>query len=135
VEWDTQVEDGRYVKVPGRPEHNWVWSPQGVVDMHWPERWAYLLFAQDSTQAFTLPLTEYLKNRLWEVLYREELYYQAHGQYAASLDALSVAAEPSLDGHPAHLSLEATAHTFKAFISSPDVKGTWSIDPNGNLER
>ena len=26
-------------------EDNWVWSPQGIVDMHVPERWGYLNFA------------------------------------------------------------------------------------------
>jgi len=25
-------------------ENNWVWSPQGIVDMHVPERWGYLRF-------------------------------------------------------------------------------------------
>jgi len=44
VQWDLTVVDGRYQKVPGRSEHNWVWSPQGVVDMHQPERWGYLFF-------------------------------------------------------------------------------------------
>ncbi len=29
----------------GRPrEENWVWTPQGVVNMHVPERWGYLTF-------------------------------------------------------------------------------------------
>ena len=29
----------------GKPkEDNWVWSPQGLVDMHVPERWGYLRF-------------------------------------------------------------------------------------------
>ncbi|MCB9846283.1 MAG: carbohydrate-binding family 9-like protein [Phycisphaeraceae bacterium] len=44
VEWDLRVEDGRYVKIPGRPEHNWVWSPMGLVDMHLPERWGEVEF-------------------------------------------------------------------------------------------
>lgn len=26
------------------PEFNWVWSPQGVIDMHIPEKWGYLKF-------------------------------------------------------------------------------------------
>ena len=28
-----------------RDEHNWVWSPQGVIDMHRPERWGYVQFS------------------------------------------------------------------------------------------
>ena len=31
---------------PSQPEEdNWVWSPQGRVDMHQPEHWGYLQFA------------------------------------------------------------------------------------------
>ena len=31
----------------GQPkEDNWVWSPQGIVDMHVPERWGYLNFVR-----------------------------------------------------------------------------------------
>ncbi|MCX7800327.1 MAG: carbohydrate-binding family 9-like protein [Fimbriimonadales bacterium] len=48
VEWDATVRNGRYAKVPGRPEHNWVWSPQGVIDMHRPEKWGYVQFTSKS---------------------------------------------------------------------------------------
>jgi hypothetical protein len=50
VEWDLRAEGEGYVKVTdpatGRPraEHNWVWSPQGMVDMHQPERWGFVEF-------------------------------------------------------------------------------------------
>ncbi|WP_299499849.1 carbohydrate-binding family 9-like protein, partial [Mucilaginibacter sp.] len=42
VEWDTKVINGNYVKLTDSagkilPEHNWVWSPQGIVNMHYPE--------------------------------------------------------------------------------------------------
>jgi hypothetical protein len=51
VEWDTEVVDGEYVKcrnAEGRPlpEHNWVWSPQGVINMHIPEKWGILKFTK-----------------------------------------------------------------------------------------
>ncbi|HQI44441.1 MAG TPA: hypothetical protein PK949_10040, partial [Dysgonamonadaceae bacterium] len=50
VEWHTNIENGKYVKkkdpVSGKPlpEENWVWSPQGVVDMHRPEMWGFVHF-------------------------------------------------------------------------------------------
>lgn len=44
VQWRHQIVDGRYRKVPDTPEDNWVWSPQGVVDMHRPDRWGLLQF-------------------------------------------------------------------------------------------
>ncbi len=43
VEWATEVLAGKYSKLPGK-EDNWVWSPQGVVDMHRPETWGVLKF-------------------------------------------------------------------------------------------
>lgn len=45
VEWDVEIVDGMYVKVAGRPEHNWVWSPQGQIDMHQPEHWGRVEFS------------------------------------------------------------------------------------------
>lgn len=46
VQWDLEVVDGAYRKVEGRPEHNWVWSPQGLVDMHVPLRWGWFEFVE-----------------------------------------------------------------------------------------
>ncbi len=44
VEW--QIEEGApsYRKVAGKPEDNWVWSPQGLINMHVPDRWGYVQF-------------------------------------------------------------------------------------------
>jgi hypothetical protein len=44
VEWQVRVVDGKYEKVPGTKEDNWVWSPQGVVNMHVPEKWGVVRF-------------------------------------------------------------------------------------------
>jgi hypothetical protein len=44
VEWRVEIRDGKYVKVPGLKEDNWVWSPQGLIDMHVPEMWGYVRF-------------------------------------------------------------------------------------------
>lgn len=48
VEWQTEVRDGRYVKTPGKKEDNWVWSPQGLINMHVPDRWGYARFSGES---------------------------------------------------------------------------------------
>lgn len=45
VEWRHQIVDGRSTRVPNTPEDNWIWSPQGVIDMHRPQRWGYVHFA------------------------------------------------------------------------------------------
>jgi hypothetical protein len=53
VDWPLEVVDARYRRAvePSpenrHPESNWVWSPQGVVDMHIPERWGVVRFVSD----------------------------------------------------------------------------------------
>ena len=39
---------------PGEHEANWVWSPQGVINMHVPEKWGYLNFT--GKQALLVPI-------------------------------------------------------------------------------
>ena len=43
VEWAVDVVEGKYRKLK-KPEDNWVWTPQGVIDMHQPEHWGCLKF-------------------------------------------------------------------------------------------
>ncbi len=53
VQWEHDLIDNRYYrkKENGKylPENNWVWSPQAVINMHLPEHWGYIEFA-DSPQ-------------------------------------------------------------------------------------
>ena len=59
VQWRHQVVDDRYLRIPPHgtplaeslnpeeqehPEDNWVWSPQGAVNMHLPDRWGEVEF-------------------------------------------------------------------------------------------
>ncbi|MCB9857739.1 MAG: carbohydrate-binding family 9-like protein [Phycisphaerales bacterium] len=44
VEWRHQAVDGKYQRMPDSKEDNWVWSPQGVIDMHRPRHWGYVRF-------------------------------------------------------------------------------------------
>jgi len=44
VEWRHEIVEGQYRKVPKTKEDNWVWSPQGAINMHIPERWGRVRF-------------------------------------------------------------------------------------------
>ena len=62
VHWEFEVINGRYQrkKDPAGKflsEYNWVWSPQGVINMHEPEHWGYVYFSDGSTanEAISLP--------------------------------------------------------------------------------
>ena len=43
VQWRHEVDQGRYMKVDA-PEDNWVWTPQGTINMHVPGHWGYVEF-------------------------------------------------------------------------------------------
>lgn len=46
VQWKLIVADGSYSKAPNTKEDNWVWSPQGLVNMHVPEKWGRVRFVR-----------------------------------------------------------------------------------------
>ena len=39
VQWALATDVGKYIKIEGHSPDNWVWSPQGLVNMHYPEKW------------------------------------------------------------------------------------------------
>jgi hypothetical protein len=104
VQWQTDVVDGRYVKrvAPGSgkplPENNWVWSPQGAVDMHMPERWGYVQFsgrtAGAEAEAFTTDPDEAVTWELRRLYYRQRRYFSTHHRYAATPAALAEVGTP-----------------------------------------
>jgi WD40 repeat protein/tRNA A-37 threonylcarbamoyl transferase component Bud32 len=92
VEWRTDVVDGKYVKVPHRREDNWVWSPQGVVDMHRPETWGYVQFstADPGTAPFRPDPAGPAKHLLHRIYYAQRAFHEEHGSYAKSLAELGL---------------------------------------------
>jgi hypothetical protein len=43
VQWALAIPNGVYEKLD-MPERNWVWSPQGLINMHYPEMWGVVEF-------------------------------------------------------------------------------------------
>ncbi|QRR04183.1 carbohydrate-binding family 9-like protein [Dyadobacter sandarakinus] len=57
VNWRHETDkDGRYMRSRNAetnkvlPEYNWVWSPQGIINMHYPEYWGYLHFKAEKAR-------------------------------------------------------------------------------------
>ncbi len=52
VNWDFELVEDKYSrkKINDKflPEYNWVWSPQGIINMHVPENWGFLKFSYDN---------------------------------------------------------------------------------------
>ena len=98
VQWHVDVNDGKYVKrqdsKTGKPlpEENWVWSPQGAINMHMPERWGYVQFssaiAGGVRAEFGEDPNERVKWALRRLYYRQRQYRAANGRYASDPAAL-----------------------------------------------
>jgi hypothetical protein len=120
VERRHEVKGGKYFKVKGRREDNWVWSPQGVIDMHRPETWGYVQFstARPGKATFRPDAAGPAKHLLHRIYYAQKRYYKEHRRYARTLAELGLAGltDASL-ARP--LAIEAGGNHFRA---SADVR-------------
>ncbi len=92
VEWQHQIVGGKYQKVPKTKEDNWVWSPQGVVDMHRPELWGYVQFAgaAENPVKLTPDFAGPARHRLLQIYHAQNDYKKANGKYAADVRDLGL---------------------------------------------
>lgn len=140
VNWDFQIEDGIYQRkkdVEGKllHEYNWVWSPQGVVNMHEPEKWGYVYFSSKevgSKDTFTIPQDDSVKNELYKLYRAQKSYFQKHKTWATSIDSLTSKAiiinhktlQPTLENH---------ATGYNISVKSPFTYTTLIIKENGKI--
>jgi hypothetical protein len=117
VEWPIQIAGGAYAKPSGAHEDNWVWSPQGVVNMHRPETWGYVQFTsgRPGTVAFVPDVSLPARRWLHEVYYAEREYRQQHQRWATSLAELQLAL-PTSDARVAGTTLEVAGSLFDASV-------------------
>jgi hypothetical protein len=98
VQWQLETKNGTYIKrmdpktAKPFPEDNWVWSPQGAIDMHMPERWGFVQFsdrtAGTSDTAFVEDRNERVKWALRRLYYRQRDFRASTGRYASDLSLL-----------------------------------------------
>lgn len=129
------MDNSKYVKVinpeTGRPysEDNWVWSPQGIINMHYPEMWGFLVFA-DGPYEFTLSKDELVKWELRRLYYRQRAYYTANGRFTSDFSLLKGDDEWTIDPK-----IEVTTSLFQASVLSEDGTYTWNIREDGLIWR
>ncbi|HET7696883.1 MAG TPA: FAD:protein FMN transferase [Vicinamibacterales bacterium] len=121
VEWQVDATT-RYAKRlrPGTadplPEDNWVWSPQGAIDMHMPERWGVVQFSGLRAGSGAEPVVDDPNERVaWalrRLYYRQRKLRASTGSYARSLDALG-AGDIRVDGLDFRPELDATASFYE----------------------
>jgi hypothetical protein len=146
VEWDTDITNGQYVKrkdkTTGRslPEHNWVWSPQGIIDMHAPEKWGYLYFVKQpsgsAAVALPLPAMEHAKEYLWQIYRKQRDYKKEHGRYAPTMAALGLSDTTIKEnGLTYSLQMEAISDQYTATIRTENSTESCSINQEGKISQ
>ena len=135
VEWQTEVVDGKYQKMAGKKEDNWVWSPQGIIDLHRPEKWGYVQFTRKKAGRVDFapdPAAE-AKNQLHRTYYAQRDYREQHGHWANSLGELAL--DRAADGTgPVTLKSNATGFEVSAKIKlSNGNTQSWHIRQDARI--
>ena len=140
VEWKTKTENNKYQKVinpaTGKPypEDNWVWSPQGVVNMHYPEMWGYVQFAKETVGSEKVPFVthgeEAAKWYLRMIYYKEINYFSKHGKFTNNISELELESM-TVPGFVTPALIECTTSLFEASVKSEDGTKKISISKDG----
>jgi hypothetical protein len=140
VQWKTQVVNGKYEKQRDAktglplPEDNWVWSPQGLVDMHYPEMWGIIQFsaktAGTASDDYVLDPKAAPKWALRQIYYAQRSYKLKHTGFSTKLAKLGLALKP-VPGYAWPPTIEASKDQFKATLFSVDGKTSVAIEQDG----
>ncbi|MCQ4085278.1 carbohydrate-binding family 9-like protein [Saccharibacillus sp. JS10] len=150
VQWQVDRDSGAYVKKinpdTGKPypEDNWVWSPQGVINMHYPEMWGFLHFVEESYGAdsdlssFGMPSDEQVKWKLRQLYYRQRNQYAETGTFASKIEDMVPKDDPDQAlaewaYSSANLLIETTTHSFRICASTVDGSGRYWIREDGKV--
>ncbi len=140
VEWKLKAEKGSYVKeidpATSRtyPEFNWVWSPQGLIDMHYPEMWGFVQFSGKAVGREGVPFTwRAVENAKWDlrlIYYAERQWLNDSGSYADDVSKLGVNFVPA-QGYALPPKIYCTPTAFEAIITGLDGRQQVHIDQEG----
>jgi hypothetical protein len=142
VEYRVEAANGATVKLkdPGTgrplPEDNWTWTPQGVVNIHYPEMWAFVQFSSkrpgQGKEKFERRPEEKVKWALRRIYYAERSRLFEKGAFAADLDALGLKSDAALriKGWSYPPSIQTTASLFEAIYAAKSGE-SWHIREDG----
>src|ERR1051326_3440337 len=140
VEWEFDVIAGKYRRKPNVPENNWVWSPQGVVNMHQPETWGYVQFstAKPGDVEFHPDPAGKAKHLLHVIYYRQQPYRKSNGRWANTLKELGLAGMEKQGPAIVSMTLETASSFFQANAEVRLPDGTtehWHIREDSRIWR
>lgn len=139
VQWQHELLNGNYQRKLKNnklvEEDNWVWSPIGLIDIHYPEQWGYLQFVDQPMPAIAYPASEAIERFTWNLFYVQKLHHKTNQKYTSSLSNL-IKQYDFLVGMAKPYTYEITTNAAKTFyiieIKDSAQKITTSIDSRGN---
>ncbi len=136
VNWDYELINGKYQRKKDAngnylPEYNWVWSPQYVINMHEPERWGYVYFAEDENTAFQYGQDEQLKQLLFSYYKAQANHKRQFGSYTTNLKVLNLPEKIATDS--LNIQIELHKGGYNLYATSPYTGIEWNITERGRL--
>src|SRR5690606_26600421 len=141
VNWDFELVGGRYDRKrdgEGKflPEYNWVWSPQGVINMHEPEHWGYAYFSPNrvgNPDRFSIPKDEQIRWLLYKLYRAQKDHFRQKGRYAKKIGDLGIDLKLS-DGSDVQMDLESHRAGWTIQAQSPFTGQRYQIREDGRTE-
>lgn len=148
VQWKTCVQNSQYQKLtdPSNgqilPEDNWVLAPTGVINIHYPELWAFVFFTQckDKPPLPRIPEDEHRKWELRKLYYAQHIFLDVNGHFTDCLKELKdiLTAYAPNDKNRTLKSLpyriETTSRTFEISCPASDDERNIIIYSDGKVE-
>lgn len=117
------------------PEDNWVWSPIGLINMHYPERWGYIQFVEQPNTAVDLPKSHTIERFTWTIYYLQSIYKKKNKKYSKTLRVLQEKnnlLHEDLKKYNCELTTNKKQTFFRIDIKDLDLNIFTTIDSEGN---
>jgi len=144
VEWQTKVENGKYVKLAdpqtgnNLPEDNWVWSPQGLINMHYPEMWGLVQFSdKPAGSGLDSMVSDPDDQALWKLrklYYKQRTHMMQFGYYTTDISRLGLT-DMGIPGYSWPPEIAVTSSLFEACVTNTDDGDRLCISQDGRLWR
>ena len=142
VNWNYELDNGVYSRKKDKsgnflPEYNWVWSPQGGINMHEPEHWGYVYFSSKPVSeqvSFSIPQDEQIRWKLYEFYRAQKAYYSKHKAWSTKLKDLN-AESFQVENKTLKPVLENHNYGWSITVKSPFSHEIYSIREDGKYSK